>query len=330
MVTALLRKARGAVIASLLAMMAMPGIGMAAGNSYVLAHMFDEGSLPDLAAQRFAQLVRQYGGGDVGIDIHGAGLLGDERNNLLQLKQGDIAFAVTGDLVVSYLVPEFSAVNMPFIYRSPEHALKVYDGPIGDTIRHRLEEDHQIQALSWHYIGTRLLTANEPLGNVQALVGLKLRLPPDAVWKATWTALGADPRAVPFTELFPALKRKRVDAQENPPNFIRAKGIQQVQRYLILTNHMPQRQFILANGEALAAMAPEHREVVLRAARETSAWVTEQAKWQQQSDIDWLRKEGGMRVLKFNAEGIREKLDGVPAGLPGNGKQLFEQILSNY
>lgn len=299
-------------------------------RALVLAHMFDKATFSDRAARRFAQLVEEYTNGRLKVEVYGAGQLGDERNNLLQLKRGDIDFAVTGDLVVSYMVPAYEAVNMPFIYRSPEHAVRVCNGPIGDAIRTSLHDKHGIDELAHYYSGTRLLTANTPIANIRDLKGLRLRLPPDPVWQETWAALGAKPRAIPFTELFRALQRKRVDAQENPPNFIRAMGLQQVQRYLILTNHMPQRQFILANAEVMATMPATQRAAVQRAATETAAWLTQTAKQQQQADIDWLRDEGGMKVLRFNNEGVYDKVRALQRHLPGKGEQLLNDILATY
>lgn len=317
---------RGRLLAALLLPTTLVWCGLVSAQTYVFAHMFDRGSLPDRAAHDFMERVARYAGAGLKIELYPGGHLGDERNNLLQLSRGDIDFALTGDLVVSYMVPDYRVVNMPFIYRSPEHALKVYDGPIGDAIRKRLRDEHQIEALSWHYIGTRVLTANKPIANLAGLRELKLRLPPDPVWQATWSALGADPTVVPFPELTSALQRKRVEAQENPPNFIRAKGIQRVQRYLILTNHMPQRQFILVSSKSLAAMPEAHRHAVRRAAVETSAWLTKIAKDQQREDIRWLTDEGGMQVLPFNGEGVVERLHVLPSRLGGISERLLGEI----
>ncbi|MBF0470694.1 MAG: TRAP transporter substrate-binding protein [Gammaproteobacteria bacterium] len=292
-----------------------------------LAHMFSDDSLPGEAAEYLAERVEQLSAGTLRIQIFADGYLGDERKNLLAISKGELDLAITGDLVVSYYLPDYAVVNMPFIYRSVEHALQVYNGPLGNQMRKRLQQEHQMIPLSWHYVGTRLLTANRPLRNLSDLQGLKLRLPPDRVWNTSWRALGTLPSPIPFIHLFGALERKRVEAQENPANFIRHKGLHKVQRYLIATRHMPQRQFIMASTTLFSEkLTPRQREILQKAARESSQWLTEVAQQQEEEDIHWLINEGGMIWIDFDATGVSAALQKVPTHLSPQGETILRQI----
>lgn len=292
-----------------------------------LGHMFAAQSLPGKVADRFAELVADKSQGNIIIKVFGNGHFGDERNNLSLLNQGKLDFAVTGDLVISYLGNKHAVVNMPFIYSGPQHALSIYDGPLGETIREELKVQHGIDALSWHYVGTRMLTANRPIRNVHDLKGLNLRLPPDQVWMETWKALGAKPKSIQFTKLYSALKRKRVDAQENPPNFIRAQKFYEVQKYLILTNHIPQRQFIFSTDNLPKTLSPKQLRLVKQAAHEASAWATETAIANQDKDIEWLTKQGGMTLIQFDSKDVAKLIESTPSLLSGAyGEEIFQYI----
>lgn len=299
-----------------------------ATTSFNLGHQFPVGSISDRAAQKFVALVTEKTKGEVRISLHPAGRFGDEREHLVLLRKQELDFAVTGDLVVSSLGDHYLVVNMPFLYRDTAHALASYDGALGDEIRQELKK-RGLLALSWHHVGTRMLTANKPVRRVADLAGLSLRLPQDAAWIAAWRALGAVPKQIPFTDLPTALKQGRVDAQENPPGFIRTGRLYEHQKYLMTTNHMPQRQFILATERAMSSLKPEQRKRVQEAAKEASRWAVMTANEEHLKDLNWLVNEGGMTLVPFDLTGVQEALRPVPKALADEeGVAVYNQILA--
>lgn len=286
----------------------------------LIAHMFPDHSLPDRAADTLAEALRKRPDFQR-VEVAADARLGDERENLRQLERGDIDIAVVGDLVLDYLVPSFRLVSLPFSHRTPEEALAVYSSELGDEIRQELRKRH-IEVLSWHCIGQRMLTANRPIRSLADLQGLVLRLPPAPVWMATWEALGAKPKAVPFPALHDALRRKVVDAQENPPNFIRANKFYEVQSHLMLSRHLVQRQFILAGRDFYQSLEPARQKALRTAAGEASAQVCREARENQVKDIAWLQKKG-MKIVEldlFNAAAallpqVAADLDGAAGGI---------------
>jgi tripartite ATP-independent transporter DctP family solute receptor len=234
----------------------------------VIAHMFPQNSLPDVAAKALSKNLMQDNNFK-DIIIAPAAKLGDERENLRQLQRGEIELAVVGDLVLEYLTPQFRLISLPFTHKSVDEALAIYNSELGDEIKQSLFEQG-ITVLSWHAIGQRMLTANRPINSKKDLEGLQLRLPPAPVSMSVWKALGVSTRAVPFPELYDALKSKRVEAQENPPNFIRAKKFYEVQDYLILTKHIVQRQFILASNQYVQSLNKKELETLKKSAIKAS------------------------------------------------------------
>jgi tripartite ATP-independent transporter DctP family solute receptor len=300
----------------------------AAEQVYKLGHMFARNSLPDKAANKFAELLAERSKGAIKLEIHPEGLLGDERENLAQLRKGILQFAVTGDVVVSNIGDRYRVVNMPFLYRDSQHALRTYDGDLGKIIRGNMRAEG-VETLSWHYVGTRMLTANKPIRNLADIKGLNLRLPQDSAWITTWRALGANTKHVPFPELADALRLGSVDAQENPPNFIRANRLYEQQKYLITSNHMPQRQMIFASEILWSKLKDDKRELIRAAAREASAWLTMTAEKEQAADMQWLVREGGLSLIQFDPAGVPQAIASVPAVLAGKeGNEIFREIVA--
>jgi tripartite ATP-independent transporter DctP family solute receptor len=295
-------------------------------TTFKLAHMFAQGSLPDRVAERFASEVASRSRGRMRVVVYPGGQLGDERENIALLRRGNLDFAVTGDVVVSTLGDQYRVINLPFLYQDARHALKTYDSEVGvEMVKALVSTD--VVPLSWHYIGMRLLTSRKPVRSAADLKDLKLRLPYDLSWMAAWEALGAIPKHVQFTDLPSALKLGIVDAQENPPNFIRANKLYEHHPYLVLTQHMPQRQFIMSAAALWTRLSGEQRSAVQAAARVASEWASAVAEKEQASDIEWLTREGGMTLLAFDRGTINETLAPLPKKLAGEaGEQLVQRI----
>ena len=87
--------------------------------------------------------------------------------------------------------------------------------------------------------GFRAYTNNvRPITKVEDLAGLKIREPQSDLMIATGTALGSVPIAMPFSEAYQAFQQGVIDGQHNPPQNIWDFKIQEVQKYMSLTNHM--------------------------------------------------------------------------------------------
>lgn len=278
-----------------------------ATTSLTLAHMFPDDSVANKAAQQFSDLLWLRSFNRYGTEIVGNALLGDESHNVQQLRDGEIQFAITGDVLVSQLLPEMSAVNLPFLYPDIATAVAAYDDWIGGAVREGLHP-YGIELLSWHCIGERVLTANHPVQGERELQGLNLRVPVNPVLTQAWSALGADVSNIPFPELAAALSIGTVDAQENPPSIIRSSKLYQEQGYLMLSNHYTQFQFILASQAFFEAQSAEAKEMIRQAAQEVSTNICASSQQGQQRDIDWLLNEGGMKLVAFDKAFARGRM----------------------
>lgn len=300
---------------------------MALSADLKLAHQFSPDSLPGEAATHFANLVKEKSGGEVNVTVLPGGALGDERANLQQLGNGSIDMALTGDLVTSYMAQPYMIVSMPFTYDSPDHSLAVFNGEIGDEIGDYLIENHGIRSLAWQYVGTRVLTASKPVRNLDDLKGLKTRLPGVEMWVKAWEKTGVDVASIAFTELYLALQTGTVDAQENPPNFIRAQKFNEVQDYVMETNHVPQMQVFFINDDLFQGLDEPLRQAISAAADETADWASARANDLQISDLEWLTTEGGMELIEIDLTGIDDLVKNVPEEVLGaEGVALYERI----
>nr|CRH07239.1 Putative TRAP-type C4-dicarboxylate transport system, periplasmic component [Candidatus Magnetococcus massalia] len=297
-----------------------------APEQVVIAHMFAAGSPPDQLANQLAPELKKILSLKR-VTVAGGARLGDERDNLRQLQQDEIELAIVGTLIFSYLTPEYRLIVTPFLHRTLEQVQALYTSSLGDEIRARVRQQG-VEILGWYCIGQRLLTANRPIIAPQQLRGLKLRLPPDPAWQATWHALGTAPRIIAFPQLYDALKQGEVEAQENPASLIRAKKFYQVQRYLMLTKHLVQTQFVVVSNRFMQRLTPGQQQQLRQLVKGYAQQACDRTRKNQQSDIQWLTTHGGMQAIELDLFPQAEQiLPHVARSLDGDaGVALFKRI----
>jgi tripartite ATP-independent transporter DctP family solute receptor len=102
--------------------------------------------------------------------------------------------------------------------------------------------------------------------------GLKIRTAPNPAHLLAFRLLGANPVAMPFTEVYLALKTGTVDGQENPINLIYTMKFHEVQKYLSLTGHAYTAANVVMNLKKYQELKPEQQKALHEALREAAAW----------------------------------------------------------
>ncbi len=82
------------------------------------------------------------------------------------------------------------------------------------------------------------MTTNRKIIEPEDIKGLKLRLPAMPIWVDVWKELGALPTIVPAPEIYLAMKTGQVDAHENSLVSPYSRKLWEVQKYIILTDHV--------------------------------------------------------------------------------------------
>ena len=223
------------------------------------------------AVERFVSLVQNRSGGEIKVEIFHSAALGGERDNIEQLIVGEVAMTLNGDLLPSMIAPDLAPTVVPFVFNSPEAVFNYWDTPMGQKLRKAIK-DKGITVGGLMRRGNRNLTANKPVKTPADMVGMKLRVPEIPSWVAAWSGTGANPTPVSWPEVFSALQTGVVDGQENPCFTIRSAKLYEVQKYLIMTAHLPAVWHWAISNKFLEKLSPELRNIVLRSAAEAAAY----------------------------------------------------------
>lgn len=237
-----------------------------------LAHVVNEKDSFHLAAEKFKALTEKYTNGEVTVTIFPNAKLGDERTLLERMKMGIVdAGIITNGPIINF-VPRFGAIDLPFLFRNPEHAYKVLDGPIGQGLFADMEKQGW-KGLAWAERGFRNLTNSKKAVNTPDDVkGLKIRVMQNPVYVDSFKALGANAVPMAWTEALTALQQGTVDGQENPLNVIVAFKLNESQKYMAITRHAYAPAPILMSMVTWKKLNAGQQKAVLKAAQEAAVY----------------------------------------------------------
>lgn len=257
------------------------------------------------AAKKFKETVESKSGGKITVDIFPGSTLGGEKDQLEQIKVGEIQMSIFGDLLPSQLAPEYAATIIPFVFPNVDAVYAYWDSPIGKEMKKVIEQNGNVLVVGLQRRGARNLTANKPVRTPEDLQGLKLRVPEIPSWVTVWKSMGALPTPIAYNELYNALQTKVVDAQENPYENIYSSKLYEVQKYLINTEHLFNVFHWAMSKKFYDSLPSDLQKLVLDAAKEASQWGDSEAAKKDSEIFNQLK--GKMEVIQVNKADFRKK-----------------------
>lgn len=248
------------------AMLAMASPAMA--QNFQLSHNAGVGNPKDTASLKFAELVREKSDGRMSVDVGTSAQFGDDAETITNMRLGTIAFSANSQGTTSAVVPEIALLGLPFLFTDLSQAEAVMDGPVGEKIAAQAEAQGLI-VLAWWNNGIREVSnSKKPILVPEDLAGMKIRTPPDPMTIDIFTALGAAPTPMAFSELYIALQQGVVDGQENPLINVYSSKLHEVQPYISFTNHKYESTPFLVSKIIFDGLSPEDQQIIRDAAKE--------------------------------------------------------------
>ena len=294
-------------VASLLA---LAGAAYAQETKLRLAHTQPEADSQHVALVKFAQLVRERTGGQVRIEVFHSGQLGNDNAILAAVRGGVIDLGLTGNPFFASINPKQSALDLPGIIRSFNHAYNVLDGQVGTEIRGELEQ-YGFKGLGFLEIGFRNLTnSRRPVVKVDDMAGLKIRTTPNPAHMKAFQLVGANPVPMAYTEVYTALETKTVDGQENPITLIQSAKFYEVQKFLTLTQHAYTAAPFVMNLKKFQSLSPAAQKALETSATEVIREQRAANRKIEDGDLAKLKAAGMQVVTDFPRADFRNKVYG--------------------
>lgn len=245
--------------------------------------------------KKFSELLDAKSGGKLKMQVLTSGVLGADMQMQAQLQAGTQDVMTTGTATMASQIKEMAILDFPFVFHSGEEFDRVLDGPMGKQLSDMAFEKGWV-VLAYTHNGFRNTTnSRRPITKWEDYNGLKLRVIQNAMYIDMFKQLGANPTPMPVTEVFTALETKAVDGQENPLAQIVTMKMQEVQKYLSMTQHSINAEALLMGRKTWDRLGKDEQALVVAAANEAKAWKRQNFKAVEGQMFDTV-KNAGMQV----------------------------------
>jgi tripartite ATP-independent transporter DctP family solute receptor len=186
---------------------------------------------------------------------------------------------------------------MPFVFKNYDHAYRVLDGPFLDWTKDELLAHGLVFLGSWDYGFRNLTNSVRPINTPDDVKGLKVRTPGEMQLQMCMSSLGANVQAIPFAELYLALKQGTVEGQENPLAVIYFNKYYEAQKYLALTRHVYNSMNLVISKKVWDTLSSEYQTILREECKKASASMRNATK---NGDEDYVAKlqQNGMIVTR--------------------------------
>ena len=289
-------------------------------RSLTFGYGLQEQSNQGRAARVFADEVERLSAGRMKVRTVGASALGGDVQMQQALVDGKLEMMVGSTATLVTIAREMALWDSPFLLSNTREADILLDGPIGQKVMAKLEDKGLVGLAYWEN-GFRNVTNNvRPIGRMEDLDGVKLRVMQNNVYLESFRTLGAQPVPMSFADLYPALETRTVDGQENPYNTILSSKFYSVQKYLTVTNHVYSPWIVMVSKKYWDSLSASERQVLTAAAKTSRDFERNDTRAEAAKALADLRARG-MQVNELSigeASRMRNRLTRVYALIGAN------------
>jgi len=188
----------------------------------------------------FKSLVEAGTNGSVIVQTFPSGQLGKDKDALQQVKAGVIQAGIHSVGGFASVYPLIGILDIPFAFSNISKTYEVFDGPFGKKLAADIEKKTGLHVLGFGDSGGffQLTNSKRPIHSPADMAGVKIRTMGLDTHKAIITAMGGQPAAISWSEVYTALQTGVADGQMNPIPIIAFAKFQEVQKYLTLSGHI--------------------------------------------------------------------------------------------
>ena len=316
-------------ILSGLALSALVSVGAQAQETTLkLGHLANEANSWHKASLLFGEEVSKRTEGRVAVQVYPNDSLGREVDLINGMQLGTVEMTITGETLQNW-APMASLLAIPYAYKSLEQMDGVASGEIGKQIEAQILERAQVRPLAYFARGPRNLTAKREIKTPADLSRMRLRVPNVPLFVDAWTAMGAQPLPMAFSEVFTSLQNGTLDGQENPLALIQSASFNEVQTHVNQTEHVRSWIYLAISEQAWSQLSEEDQGHVQEAAKLAQEFERKQFLADEQAIRADLEKKGMTFVevdQKAFADASREAvIKSVDESIRPTVEQLFAQ-----
>src|ERR1039457_4331565 len=266
------------------------------------SHVVAEDTPKGKGSLRFKELAEARTKGRVKVDVYANSTLFKDGEEMQMLQLGNVQMLAPS---VSKFGPlgarEFEVFDLPYIFDNYKDLHNVTQGRIGQQLFKKLDNKGIIGLAYWDN-GFKEMSANKPLKTPADVRGLKMRIQSSKVLDGQMRALGATPQIMAFSDVYQALQTGVVDGTENPPSNLYTQKMNEVQKYLTLSDHGVVEYAVITNKKFWEGLPADIRTALEGAMKDAMTYTNDIAKQQNEEALEKVKALGKTQIITLTPD----------------------------
>lgn len=261
------------------------------------SHVVTDDTPKGKGALKFKELAEKYTNGRVKVEVYPNSTLYKDKEELDALNSGSVQMLAPSTAKFRPIgVPEFEALDLPFIFNGEEGYYKVVEGPIGKGLLKRLDSKGITGLAFWDNGFHMVSAADRALLMPADFQGLKIRISGSKIADLYFRKLGALPQIMAFSEVYQALQTGVVDGCENTPSNYWTQKFYEVQKHITNSKHAHLQYALVTNSKFWNGLPADVRGQLDKAVVESTAYCNSIAKKENAEALEKIVASGKTTV----------------------------------
>lgn len=189
-------------------------------------------------------------------------LLGSQAETIELVQTGSVDMAIVAGSLLENFNPDFSVLNLPYLYDSQAHQMKVLNDKSIVGALYTSMADKKLQVLTAYHGGVRnAYTKAGPVKVPADLKGQKIRVIGSDTNVAMMKLMGGVGTPMAQGEVYTAIQSGVLDGAENNELVFADMAHSEISPYYSYTKHLMLPDFLITNPTTLKSMSAEHRAI---------------------------------------------------------------------
>src|ERR1035437_7008955 len=261
-------------------------------KTLLLAHHGGNNHIIHLAVKQFSENVAHRTDGRIAIATIPNSSLGNLPELLRMVMDGTADMALPPYDRFASCAPRLCCLSLPFVFDDYAHVDRMLDGELKEWIRHDLDATGTVHLGSWEWGFRQISNSRRPILRPEDIRGLKIRVPPIALYRATVSAFGGVPVMVEYSRLVSVIRQGLIDGQENPVSIIYSLGLHRDQKFISLLNYTYGTLAHIINRNRFESLSAEQQTILGEESCKAGLLMRTLARSQEVEQLDVFASQG--------------------------------------
>ncbi len=185
----------------------------------------------------FKELVEKRTRGQIKVDVYTDGALGDDEQLIKGLQRGTVDLATCASFKYAAYVPDFTMLEVPFLFYSADHLRKILGGKLGGVLAEQAMLIRRDTVLGYVVGSPQNVISAKAIPNLTRVQSLRFRMMLLPTHRQVWARLGMLPVTMAYSELRIGLQVSLVDLAEASFSEFKQMRLYETAKYILQTEH---------------------------------------------------------------------------------------------